>query len=60
MKDAVKELRRFVVAGKFAEAKKLLPVAYAALDKAAKRGVIKKNAASRTKSRLSKAVKKIS
>jgi len=60
MKDAAKEVRRLVAAGKSDEAKKLLSSAYMALDKAAKRGVIKKNAASRTKSRLSKAIKKIS
>jgi small subunit ribosomal protein S20 len=40
-----------------AEAKKLLSKAYQAIDKAAKRGVIKKNTASRRKSRLSKVTK---
>lgn len=35
-----------------------LSAAYKAIDKAAKRGIIKKNAASRKKSRLAKAVKR--
>ena len=38
-------------------AKKLLSQAYSAIDKAAKRGVIKKNTASRRKASLSKATK---
>ena len=36
------------------EAEKSLPELYKAIDKAAKRGVIKKNTASRKKSRLAK------
>lgn len=39
-----------------AEAEKSLAAAYKAIDKAAKGGVIKKNAASRKKSRLAKAI----
>jgi small subunit ribosomal protein S20 len=62
-RDAVssvaKQIRKLVAAGKKAEAMKLLPKAYKELDKAAKTGFIKKNAASRTKSRLSAAIKKI-
>lgn len=38
------------------EAKKLLPEIYKALDKGAKEGVIKKNTASRKKSRIAKAI----
>ena len=38
------------------EAEKSLPAAFKAIDKAAKNGVIKKNAASRKKSRLAKAI----
>jgi len=38
------------------EAEKSLAAAYKAIDKAAKGGVIKKNAASRKKSRLAKAI----
>ncbi|MEA2701589.1 MAG: small subunit ribosomal protein [Candidatus Parcubacteria bacterium] len=42
------------------EARKSLSSAYKAIDKAAKRGIIKKNTASRKKSRLSAAVKRAS
>lgn len=52
-KSNVKEFRKLVKAGKFDDAKKLLPKVYKALDKAAKTGVIKKNKASRLKSRTS-------
>ena len=54
IKILVKEARALVLAKKIAEAKKLLPDIYRALDKAAKVGVIKKNNASRHKSRLTK------
>lgn len=47
-----------VEAGNTAEAQKMLPEAYKAIDKAAKRGVIKDNTASRKKSRLSQAIKR--
>jgi small subunit ribosomal protein S20 len=59
MKESVKEVSKLVVAGKKADAEKNLKAAYKALDKAAKRGVIKKNTASRKKSRLAKAIAKI-
>ena len=49
MRDAVKDLQ------KSADSKDL-PKAYQAIDKAVKRGVIKKNTAARMKSRLSKKV----
>jgi small subunit ribosomal protein S20 len=42
------------------EARTSLSAAYQAIDKAAKRGVIKKNTASRKKSRLAAAVKRAS
>lgn len=62
-RDAVssvsKQIRKLVAAAKKTEAMKLLPKAYKELDKAAKTGFIKKNAASRIKSRLSAAIKKI-
>ncbi len=51
MKVAVKSV-------KVSSAAEDLSKAFQAIDKAAKRGVIKKNAASRKKSRLSKAVAK--
>ena len=60
MKSVIKNIRSLVSDKKKGEAMSLLPKAYKALDKAAKRGVIKKNTASRTKSRLSAAIKKIS
>jgi len=59
IKKLIKEAKILVSAKKTEEAKKLLPQIYKALDKAAKVGVIKKNTASRTKSRLTKAVNKI-
>ena len=59
MKESVKEVRVLAVAGNKADAESKLKVAYQALDKAAKRGVIKKNTASRKKSRLAKAIAKI-
>jgi len=40
------------------EAKKLLPKVYKLLDKAAKTGLIKKNTASRKKSRITKAIQR--
>lgn len=58
MKGAVKDVKKLAVANPpasgSAEVGKLLSSAYKAIDKAAKRGVIKKNAASRKKSRLTK------
>jgi len=58
IKELVKEARSLVLANKLAEAKKMLPDIYSALDKAAKVGVIKKNNASRHKSRLTKLIDK--
>jgi len=60
MRSAEKEIRELVLHKKGKEAKKALPRLYKAIDKAAKGGVIKKNTAARKKSRLSKAIKKIS
>ena len=54
LKAAIKEYKKLIVAGKFAEAKKYLPQVYKRLDKAAKANLIKKNTASRLKSRLTK------
>lgn len=56
---AVKAVTTAVTAGDAKKAQELLPVAYKAIDKAAKNGVIKKNTAARKKSRLSHAIKKI-
>ncbi|HEX8946630.1 MAG TPA: 30S ribosomal protein S20 [Candidatus Paceibacterota bacterium] len=56
--DATKGLKKALAAGGAAEAEKLLPAAYKAIDKAAKRGVIKANTASRKKSRLVAAIRR--
>ncbi|HWH16122.1 MAG TPA: 30S ribosomal protein S20 [Candidatus Paceibacterota bacterium] len=53
--DTVKTVRK-AIATDTKEAEKTLSAAYQAIDKAAKTGVIKKNAASRKKSRLAKAI----
>jgi small subunit ribosomal protein S20 len=53
--DTVKTVRK-AIATDTKEAEKSLSAAYQAIDKAAKTGVIKKNAASRKKSRLAKAI----
>lgn len=53
-KKAVIKYRKAVAAKAMDEAAKLLPLAFKALDKAAKTKVIEKNKASRLKSRLSK------
>ncbi len=58
MNDTVKKLRKLAEAGKKDEAQKMLPQAYKAIDKAAKRGVIKDNTAARKKSRLASALKR--
>lgn len=52
IKDFIKEARTLVSQNKIDEAKKLLPKIYKILDKTAKSGLIKKNAASRKKSRI--------
>lgn len=57
MNDAVKKIRTAIAAGKAKDAQALLPEAYKAIDKAAKRGVIKDNTAARKKSRLVAAIK---
>lgn len=59
-KGAVKEFKKLVAAGKFEDAKKMLPIVFKRLDKAAKTGVIKKNKASRLKSNTSRLLNKAS
>ncbi len=56
--DATKALLKALSAKDVAGAEKLLPVAYKAIDKAMKRGVIKGNTADRKKSRLAGAIKR--
>ncbi|MBX4200563.1 30S ribosomal protein S20 [Candidatus Parcubacteria bacterium] len=58
MKKLVKETRSLVTQKKMKEAKEMLPKVYEILDKAAKVGIIKKNNASRHKSRMAKLVDK--
>jgi len=57
VKSLIKEVRGLVSEKKIKEAEKLLPQVYKALDKASKKGIIKKNNASRKKSRITKLVK---
>jgi len=57
MRDLIKKIRSLVQENKKEEALKLLPQTYKAIDKTAKANVIKKNNASRKKSRLTKLVK---
>jgi len=58
-RDAIAEvIKKYVTQGNKSEAMKLLSVAYAELDKAAKTHFIKPNAAARKKSRLSAMIKK--
>ena len=59
LKDLVKEIRLLASQKKAKEAKNILGQVYQALDKAAKVGVIKKNTASRKKSRLTKLINKL-
>jgi len=56
IKTLIKEARTLVLAKKIKEVKNLLPAVYKALDKAAKVGIIKKNTASRKKSRITKLI----
>lgn len=53
--DTVKVVKKAITTD-VKEAEKSLSAAYKAIDKAAKGGIIKKNAASRKKSRLAKAI----
>ncbi len=56
MRTAVKKLRAAVAAGEAAAAAELLPETLRVIDKTAQKGVIHDNTASRTKSRLTRAV----
>ena len=57
MKTLIKQVRALAAEKKTEEIKALLPQLYKALDKGAKTGIIKKNTASRRKSRLTKLIK---
>jgi small subunit ribosomal protein S20 len=56
MKEVIKKIEKTVKTDK-KEAEKMLSSAYQAIDKAAKKGVIKKNNAARKKARLTRLVK---
>ena len=56
IKSLIKKVKDLVSQKKIEEAKKLLPQVYKVLDKAAKEGLIKKNTASRKKSRIAKLI----
>ena len=58
--DVFKSIKKLISEKKIKEAKALLPKAQKALDKAAKTNFIKKNTASRKKSRLVAMFKKLS
>lgn len=58
LKALLKKVRRLILEKKTDEAKKLMPQVYKVLDKAAKTNLIKKNTASRIKSRITAAISK--
>ena len=58
LKNIVVKIKKLKAEGKKTEAEKLISLAYKAIDKAAKRGIIKRGAASRKKSRLIKFIRK--
>jgi len=59
IKDLIKQARFLITNKKMDEARKILPQIYRMLDKGAKIGLIKKNTASRKKSRITKLINKI-
>jgi small subunit ribosomal protein S20 len=56
--DVVATVKKHIESGAVKEAEVLMPKAYQAIDKAAKRGVIKANTAARKKARLTAALKR--
>ncbi len=58
MRTAVKKLRKAAAAGDATSVEKLLPAAIKIVDATAQKGVIHRNTAARTKSRLSAAARK--
>ena len=59
MRRLIKEANVLIAAKDTEEVEKMMPQIYKAIDKAAKKGVIKKNTAARKKSRIMKKIKKI-
>ena len=60
MRQSIKAIKKLLADQQVKEAEKLIPEAYQAIDKAAKRGVIKKNTAARKKSRLQANIRRTS
>ena len=60
MKEAVKGVRKVAETKDTKNSAEALRLAYKAIDKAAKRGVIKKNTAARKKARVAKALSTVS
>lgn len=60
MRTAVKNLRQAIDAGDAAAARQQLPEALQLIDTTAQKGAIHRNAAARTKSRLERAVARLS
>ena len=56
LKDLIKKVRALIAEKKMSEAKEMMSSVYKVLDKSVKTGLLKKNTASRTKSRITKAV----
>ena len=56
IKRLIKKVKFLISEQKIEEAKKILPQVYKILDKAVKKGVIKKNTASRKKSKIAKSI----
>ncbi len=59
MKEAVKETMQLIAGKKGAEAAKLIPTLFQAVDKAIKSGVIKMNTGARIKSRVARSLKTV-
>ncbi|MFA5013456.1 MAG: 30S ribosomal protein S20 [Candidatus Paceibacterota bacterium] len=59
MKKLLKQALALIEENKVEEVEKILPLVYKAIDKAAKTGVIKKNNASRKKSRIARNAEKL-
>lgn len=57
LKEGAKKAEKLVAAKKWKDAKAHLSASYSAIDKAMKKGVIKKNTAARKKARLSRMTK---
>lgn len=58
MRRLIKEANVLIAAKDTEAVEKMMPQIYKAIDKAAKKGVIKKNTAARKKSRMKKKIKK--